>query len=157
MSINSAEAPERRATKPRPWLALFGWALLTNFLSESKTGYGVHVSIAKASAPSVIVAADNSILDDKTPTDDWVRHEATVDIPADGVAYIVSVKFYAPGGDVLIPSGLAEPERQPQLPQRYVELMARQRPIAPGIAEPLDRLDEMRVGSMTAKEVGWVR
>lgn len=64
---------------------------------------------------------------------------------------------YEPGGAIQIPEGLAEPERLPMLPQRYVELMARQRPIAPGIAEPLDSLDEMRVGAATAREVGWLR
>ncbi|HUI36283.1 MAG TPA: OmpA family protein, partial [Gaiellaceae bacterium] len=42
-----------KSTKRALPVTFFGWALLTNFLSESKTGYGVHVSIAKASAPTV--------------------------------------------------------------------------------------------------------
>lgn len=64
---------------------------------------------------------------------------------------------YDPSGNVLVPSGLAEPELSPQLPQRYVELMARHRPIAPGVTEPPSGLHQLRVGPLTAKEIGWIR
>lgn len=64
---------------------------------------------------------------------------------------------YDASGQVLVPSGLAEPQLSPALPQRYVELMARHRPIAPGVAEPLTGLHELRVGPVTAREIGWTR
>ncbi len=62
---------------------------------------------------------------------------------------------YDASGDVLLPDGLAEPELEPQLPQRYVELMARHRPVAPGVSKPPESLDELRVGARTASEIGW--
>jgi len=62
---------------------------------------------------------------------------------------------YDASGHVLVPAGLAEPNLVPQLPQRYAELMARSRPVAPGREVPPDRLDELRVGVATATEIGW--
>jgi hypothetical protein len=62
---------------------------------------------------------------------------------------------YDAAGRVLLPAGLAEPERSPQLPQRFVELMARGRPVSPGVEVPPKRIDELRVGATTAREIGW--
>jgi len=62
---------------------------------------------------------------------------------------------YDASGHALVPAGLAEPNLVPQFPQRYAELMARARPVAPGREVPPDRLDELRVGEMTATEIGW--
>ena len=62
---------------------------------------------------------------------------------------------YDAEGHTLIPEGLAEPERSPQLHQRYVEVMARNRPVGAGQERILDRLDELAVGPQTAREVGW--
>lgn len=62
---------------------------------------------------------------------------------------------YDASGDVIMPDGLAEPELVPRLPQRYVEIMARHRPLAPGVSEPPDGLDDLRVGDRTAEEIGW--
>jgi hypothetical protein len=64
---------------------------------------------------------------------------------------------YDARGEVLVPSGLAEPQLSPALPQRCVELMARHRPIAPGVAERPSGLHELRVGPVTAQEIGWTR
>jgi hypothetical protein len=62
---------------------------------------------------------------------------------------------YDAAGRVLLPDGLAEPELSPQLPQRFVELMARGRPVSPGVEVPPRNIDELRVGAMTAREIGW--
>lgn len=62
---------------------------------------------------------------------------------------------YGPTGDVLIPSGLAEPGLEPRYPQRFTELMARQRPISATRQVLPESLDELRVGETTAREIGW--
>lgn len=62
---------------------------------------------------------------------------------------------YDDAGRTLIPGGLAEPERSPQLPQRYVEVMARNRPVSESRELVLEHLDDLRVGPLTAAEIGW--
>jgi hypothetical protein len=64
---------------------------------------------------------------------------------------------YDESGATLIPIGLAEPDADPLYPQRFVELMARSRPLAPGRERPPDSLAELRVGPTTAREIGWTR
>lgn len=63
---------------------------------------------------------------------------------------------YDASGRTLIPEGLAEPDKVPLLPQRYVEVMSRNRPIDATTERPLDTLDELRVGARTAEEIGWL-
>lgn len=62
---------------------------------------------------------------------------------------------YGPTGDVQVPGGLAEPDLQPLYPQRFTELMARQRPVSETNQVLPESLDELRVGATTAGEVGW--
>ena len=62
---------------------------------------------------------------------------------------------YDASGNVLFPQGLAEPEREPALPQAFVELMAHGRPIAHKHEELPASLDELRIGPYTAEEIGW--
>ncbi len=64
---------------------------------------------------------------------------------------------YDETGRTLVPSGLAEPDRVPPLPQAFTEVMARNRPIQPGIEVPPTSLDELAVGPATAAEIGWTR
>ena len=64
---------------------------------------------------------------------------------------------YDADGRTLLPSGLAEPERNPMFPQRYTEIMARNRPISADREVPPESLDELSVGDVTAAEVGWTR
>jgi hypothetical protein len=65
-----------------------------------------------------------------------------------------SDKYDASGG-TLIPAGLAEPDLSPPYPQRFAEVMARNRPVAPGVEEPPVSLEELAVGPATAAEIGW--
>jgi hypothetical protein len=58
-------------------------------------------------------------------------------------------------GRTLFPDGLAEPDRDPVFPQRYAELMARNRPLAADREVPPASLDELWVGALTAREIGW--
>jgi hypothetical protein len=60
-------------------------------------------------------------------------------------------------GRTLVPAGLAEPDRRPLYPQRYAEIMARNRPEAPGKEEPPVSLDDLAVGPTTAGEIGWAK
>jgi hypothetical protein len=62
---------------------------------------------------------------------------------------------YGPDGRTSIPDGLAEPDKQPLYPQRYAELMARNRPLDAEREVPPASLDELRIGAKTANEVGW--
>lgn len=63
---------------------------------------------------------------------------------------------YDAEGRTLIPDGLAEPDKTPLFPQRYAELMARNRPLAPDREVPPQSLDELWVGAITAREIGWL-
>ncbi len=64
---------------------------------------------------------------------------------------------YDAAGATLVPSGLAEPDLNPLYPQRFAEIMARNRPVGPGDEEPPVSLDELAVGPSTAAEIGWSR
>jgi len=63
---------------------------------------------------------------------------------------------YDDSGVTMIPAGLAEPDAEPRFPQRFVEVMAHGRPVAPGDDRPPDDLQELRVGPVTAREIGWL-
>ncbi len=64
---------------------------------------------------------------------------------------------YDDAGRTKIPEGLAEPDLVPQVPQRFVEIMTRGKPISSSEDRVLDTLDELAVGPATAREVGWLR
>lgn len=64
---------------------------------------------------------------------------------------------YGPDGRAKDPGGFAEPDRRPRWPQRWAEVMARARPVAPGVEETPESLDELAVGDATAREIGWIR
>jgi hypothetical protein len=64
---------------------------------------------------------------------------------------------YAPDGSVLIPDGLGDPRLEPLYPQRRAEVMARHRALSPTQSKPPTRLDELAVGAVTAREIGWLR
>jgi hypothetical protein len=64
---------------------------------------------------------------------------------------------YDATGHTRAPDGLAEPELSPLYPQRYTELMARGRSVAPGVEEPPSSIAEVRIGDATAREIGWLR
>ena len=57
---------------------------------------------------------------------------------------------YDATGRTLFPDGLAEPHKNPVFPQRYAELMARNRPLDAEHEVPPKSLDELFVGSKTA-------
>lgn len=65
-------------------------------------------------------------------------------------------KYDAATGKTILPSGLAEPDLVPQIPQRFIEMMARTKPTTKG-EEAVVRIDELAVGPLTAKEIGWSR
>jgi hypothetical protein len=67
-----------------------------------------------------------------------------------------ALDHYGPDGRALFPDGLAEPDLVPQLPQRFAELMARNRPVSATSEERLTTLDELGVGPATAREIGWL-
>ncbi len=64
---------------------------------------------------------------------------------------------YDPAGHPMIPEGLAEPDREPRFPQRFVEIMTRSRPLGGGAEQIPEAIDDLAVGPTTAKEIGWAR
>lgn len=62
---------------------------------------------------------------------------------------------YDASGRSLAPDGLAEPDRVPRYPQRYAEVMSRNRPVSPTEEKIPLTLDELAVGPKTAQEIGW--
>ncbi len=61
---------------------------------------------------------------------------------------------YDAQGHTMIPDGLAEPNLDPPTPQRFFEIMARMRPTLGG-EEPPSHIEELAVGPVTAREIGW--
>jgi len=64
---------------------------------------------------------------------------------------------YDAAGRASVPDGLAEPERTPLYPQRGAEVMARNVALSPTDERPPDSLEELFVGPLTAREIGWPR
>jgi hypothetical protein len=63
---------------------------------------------------------------------------------------------YDAQGRVLVPGGLVEPAKNPLYPQRYAEIMARNRPLSLTEEVLPETLDELAVGRDTALEIGWL-
>ena len=55
----------------------------------------------------------------------------------------------------LYPDGYAEPDRSPLHPQRAAELMAGRIPLGNGHAKTPPSLRDVRIGQLTASEIGW--
>jgi hypothetical protein len=64
---------------------------------------------------------------------------------------------YEPGsGQPLVPQGLANPEQEPLYPQQSGEIMAGRIALAATTATVPEGLDQMLVGPLTAREIGWI-
>lgn len=64
---------------------------------------------------------------------------------------------YDADGRTKIPEGLADPNQSPLYPQQRAEVMARNRVVAPGRETIPLTIDELAIGPLTAKEIGWVK
>ena len=62
---------------------------------------------------------------------------------------------YDARGNARYPEGFADPARQPRFPQPGAELMARSVPLSSTAERPPNTLDELWVGTATAREIGW--
>ncbi len=62
---------------------------------------------------------------------------------------------YDDAGHARTPEGLAEPDLNPLYPQRFAEIMTGEVPLSMGKGLLVDRLDRVRVGDVTAREIGW--
>lgn len=82
-------------------LTFVGWTKITKWLGPSKDGWGVYIQIVNPAKPKVIVDSAHADIDEKTPRDRWIRMEASVEVPADGISYEVQVRFYPPAGTAL--------------------------------------------------------
>lgn len=63
---------------------------------------------------------------------------------------------YGPTRLPLAPDGLAEPDRVPLYPQEKAEVMAGTRALSPSLASLPLTLEELSVGGLTAREIGWL-
>ena len=66
-------------------------------------------------------------------------------------------KYDLATGKSLVPLGLAEPDRVPLYPQRFAEIMSRNRPVAAGEEKVPEGFAQVAVGPATAREIGWIR
>lgn len=66
-------------------------------------------------------------------------------------------KYDPATGRSLVPLGLAEPDRVPLFPQRYAEIMSRNRPVSATEEKVPESFEEIAVGPATAREIGWLR
>lgn len=64
---------------------------------------------------------------------------------------------YDASGRAVVPAGLVEPNRQPLYPQAFAEVMARNRPVSSSAEAVPQTLEELGVGEVTAREIGWLR
>jgi hypothetical protein len=64
---------------------------------------------------------------------------------------------YDAQGRARFPEGFVDPNASPQYPQKRAEVMARNRPVAPGDERVPDSIDELGVGRVTAEEIRWSR
>ena len=63
---------------------------------------------------------------------------------------------YDAGGHARGPEDLADPDRVPPYPQLHAEWMVGEVPIAPGRGRLPESLEELRIGPVTAREIGWI-
>jgi len=63
---------------------------------------------------------------------------------------------YDETGRTKIPEGLAEPDAIPRYPQKLAEVMARNRMVSETKEKIPEKLDELAVGPLTAREIGWL-
>jgi hypothetical protein len=66
-------------------------------------------------------------------------------------------KYDIATGQPLVPHGLGEPDLDPTYPQTYAEIMAGRIALAPDDAAVPESLDDVLVGDLTAREIGWTR
>ena len=66
-------------------------------------------------------------------------------------------KYDRATGQPRVPDGLGEPGLDPTYPQQYAEIMAGRIALAPGEAVVPGSLDDVLVGDLTAREIGWTR
>ena len=66
-------------------------------------------------------------------------------------------KYDPATGRSLVPIGLAEPDRVPLYPQRFAEIMSRNRPLSATVEKVPDSFAQIAVGPSTAREIGWLR
>lgn len=59
-------------------------------------------------------------------------------------------------GQPQVPRGLADPQQVPLYPQQRAEIMAGRLALSASESRLPDGLDEERVGSVTAREIGWI-
>jgi len=64
-------------------------------------------------------------------------------------------KYDPATGQPIYPSGYAEPQATPQLPQKLAELMAGRIPISSTNSQMPDSLDEVIIGAVTGQEIRW--
>lgn len=66
-------------------------------------------------------------------------------------------KYSLSDNQPIFPHGYAEPNRDPLYPQRYAEIMGGRIPLSATTAGMPQFLKHAVIGSLTAKEIGWIK
>ncbi|MSP74034.1 MAG: hypothetical protein EXR76_18030 [Myxococcales bacterium] len=87
--------------------------------------------------------------------DESMIDRAWITIAHEALHAVGALDKYDAGGHHQDEGGLVEPERSPQYPQRYAEIMVGEIPLDEGVGRVPDLLRQVRVGEVTAREIGW--
>lgn len=86
------------ADKKEKTLTLVGWTKITQYLGDSKDGWGVYMELIDPAIPKKPKATGYVSINAETPKDRWTRMECSLVVPADGKTYRVNVRLYPPEG-----------------------------------------------------------
>jgi hypothetical protein len=122
----------------------------------------IYVSLRKPRQAEVTLAEGRSqqggrigIVEVELDTDAEGAHLPLVVVAHELMHTLGATDKYDASGRTIVPLGLAEPDRVPVFPQRYAEIMARNRPISATVEKVPESFAQIAVGPVTAREIGW--
>jgi hypothetical protein len=158
-------SPPTSSPADRAWHALDVWRTVRGIDSAAggvAGGFDVRVffQAAPVQGRDLVFAEGSGALNGEVA---FVRGSASGDlaIPLQVVGHellhmVGAMDKYDANGHAREPDGLADPERVPRYPQDHAEWMAGEVALGPERGRLADTLDELQVGAVTAREIGWI-